>query len=524
MSRKYLIRITELERLLSEQAEALRQRDLQLSLVEETEAFLRSALARAEEKIEEDEREIEHLRAQIEKLRRMLFGTRSEKLRREVEQAEALLKQREQESDRYSGREDDPLVPRQLRQSRHRRPLPAHLPREIYRLEPEESCCPECGGELDYLGEVSAEQLELVSSALKVIRTERVKKACTKCDCIVEAPAPSRPIELGIAGPGLLARVLTGKYCEHLPLYRQSEIFARQGVELSRALLSNWVDACCQLMTPLNDALYRYVMNTRKLHTDDTPVKVLAPGLKKTKTGRIWTYVRDDRNAGSSSPPAVWFAYSSNRQGKHPEQHLRPFRGILQADAFTGYDRLFSAEREGSALTEVACWAHARRKIHDVYISSKSATAEEALKRISELYAIEDEIRGLPESERLAARQQRSKALLTSLHEWMVEKNGTLSKKSRLDEAFSYVLNQWDGLCYYSDDGLAEADNNTAERALRAVCLGKKNSYVLRQRSWRRARSSAVRTNRELSVERYRSRSVSAPYPERTAGMALQPC
>ncbi|HDQ4017388.1 TPA: IS66 family transposase [Escherichia coli] len=475
MSQKYLIRIAELERLLSEQAEALRQKDQQLSLVEETEAFLRSALTRAEEKIEEDEREIEHLRAQIEKLRRMLFGTRSEKLRREVELAEALLKQREQDSDRYSGREDDPQVPRQLRQSRHRRPLPAHLPREIHRLEPEESCCPECGGELDYLGEVSAEQLELVSSALKVIRTERVKKACTKCDCIVEAPAPSRPIERGIAGPGLLARVLTGKYCEHLPLYRQSEIFARQGVELSRALLSNWVDACCQLMTPVNDALYRYVMNTRKVHTDDTPVKVLAPGQKKAKTGRIWTYVRDDRNVGSSSPPAVWFAYSPNRQGKHPEQHLRPFRGILQADAFTGYDRLFSAEREGGALTEVACWAHARRKIHDVYISSKSATAEEALKRISELYAIEDEIRGLPESERLAVRQQRSKVLLTSLHEWMVEKNGTLSKKSRLGEAFSYVLNQWDALCYYSDDGLAEADNNAAERALRAVCLGKKN-------------------------------------------------
>ena len=199
--------------------------------------------------------ELVTLRAQIEKLRRMLFGTRSEKLRREVELAEALLKQREQDSDRYSGREDDPQVPRQLRQSRHRRPLPAHLPREIHRLEPEESCCPECGGELDYLGEVSAEQLELVSSALKVIRTERVKKACTKCDCIVEAPAPSRPIERGIAGPGLLARVLTGKYCEHLPLYRQSEIFARQGVELSRALLSNWVDACCQLMTPVSDAL-----------------------------------------------------------------------------------------------------------------------------------------------------------------------------------------------------------------------------------------------------------------------------
>ncbi len=339
MSQKYLIRIAELE-------SQLRQKDQQLSLIEETEAFLRSALTRAEEKIEEDEREIEHLRAQIEKLRRMLFGTCSEKLRREVEQAEALLKQREQDSDRYIGRENDPQVPRQLRQSRHRRPLPAHLPREIHRLEPEESCCPECGGELDYLGEVSAEQLELVSSALKVIRTERVKKACTKCDCIVEVPAPSRPIEHGIAGPGLLARVLTGKYCEHLPLYRQSEIFTRQSVELSRALLSNWVDACCQLMTPVNDALYRYVMNTRKVHTDDTPVKVLAPSQKKAKTGRIWTYVRDDRNAGSSSPPAVWFAYSPNRQGKHPEQHLRPFRGILQADAFTITDTYPRNERE----------------------------------------------------------------------------------------------------------------------------------------------------------------------------------
>ncbi len=195
-----------------------------------------------------------------------------------------------------------------------------------------------------------------------------------------------------------------GKYCEYLPLYRQSEIFACQGIELSRALLSNWVDACCQLMTPLNDALYRYVMNT----DDDTLVKVLAQGRKKAKTGRIWTYVRDDRNAGSSEPPAVWFAYSPDRQGKHPVQHLRPFRSILQADAFSGYDRLFSAGREGGALTEVACRVHAGRKIHDVYISSKSATAEEALKRISELYAIEDEIRGLPESERLAVRQQRS--------------------------------------------------------------------------------------------------------------------
>ena len=361
MSQDYLARIAALE-------DALRQKDSQLSLVAETESFLRSALARAEEKIENEEREIEHLRAQIEKLRRMLFGTRSEKLRRQVEEAEALLKQQEQQSDRYNGRDNDQQVPRQLRQSRHRRPLPEHLPREINRLEPAETSCPGCGSDMAYLSEVSAEQLELVSSALKVIRTVRVKKACTRCDCV----------------------------------------FARQGVDLSRALLSNWVDACCRLMAPLDEALYHYVMDCRKLHTDDTPVPVLAPGRKKTKTGRIWTYVRDNRSAGSSDPPAAWFAFSPDRQGKHPQQHLRHYHGVLQADAFAGYDRLFSAEREGGPLTEAACWAHARRKIHDVYISTRTATAEEALKRISELYAIEEEIRGLPASQRLAARRSRS--------------------------------------------------------------------------------------------------------------------
>ncbi len=355
MSQDCLARIAALE-------DALRQKDSQLSLVADTGSFLRSALARAEEKTENEEREIEHLRPQIEKLRRMLFGTRSEKLRRQVEEAEALLKQQEQESDRYNGREDDPQVPRQLRQSRHRRTLPEHLPREIHQLVPAETCCPECGNDMEYLSEVSTEQLELVSSGLKVIRTVRVKKACTRCDCIVEAPAPSRPIDRGIAGPGLLARVLTGKYCEHTPLYRQTEILARQGVDLSRALLSNWVDACCRLMAPLDEVLCRYVMSCRKLHTDDTPVPVLPPGRKKTKTGRIWTYVRDDRSAGSSDPPAAWFAYSPDRQGKHPQYHLRHYHGVLQVDAFAGYDRLFSAERDGGPLTEAACWAHARRK------------------------------------------------------------------------------------------------------------------------------------------------------------------
>ncbi|HAW2497616.1 TPA: IS66 family transposase, partial [Escherichia coli] len=262
---------------------------------------------------------------------------------------------------------------------------------------------------------------------------------------------------------------------EHLPLYRQSEIFARQGVELSRALLSNWVDACCQLMTPVNDALYRYVMNTRKVHTDDTPVKVLAPGQKKAKTGRIWTYVRDDRNVGSSSPPAVWFAYSPNRQGKHPEQHLRPFRGILQADAFTGYDRLFSAEREGGALTEVACWAHARRKIHDVHARVPTDITTEALQRIGELYVIEAEVRGCSAEQRLAARKARAAPLMQSLYDWIQTQMKTLSRHSDTAKAFAYLLKQWEALNVYCSNGWVEIDNNIAENALRGVAVGRKN-------------------------------------------------
>lgn len=477
MNKQLHARLAELEKLLIEQAEALRQKDTQLRLIEETEAFLRTALARAEDKVEEGEREIERLRAQLEKLRRMLFGTRSEKLRRQVEEAEALLKQQEHESDRYSGRETDPQVPRQLRQSRHRRPFPEDLPREINRLDPVETCCPECGGELDFLGEVSAEQLELVTSALKVIRTMRVKKACTKCDCIVEAPAPSRPIERGIAGQGLLARVMTAKFCEHTPLYRLSEILERQhGVVLSRVLLSNWIDACCRLLSAVVDELYQYVMNGRKVYVDDTPVKVLAPGTKKTKKGHIWVYVRDDRNAGSSDPPAVWYAYSPDWSGKHTHDHLRHFHGVLQCDGYKGYEALFSAEREGGPLMEAACMAHARRGINDVWEPARtSATAEEALSRIGELYAIEKEIRGLPEAERLRVRQNRSKPLLLALYDWMEEKVASASRKDRLPTAFQYLLNRKEALAYFCEDGLAEIDNNAAERALRAVCLGKKN-------------------------------------------------
>ncbi|EMW94163.1 transposase IS66 family protein [Escherichia coli ThroopD] len=398
-------------------------------LLAEQEALNRALL----EKLNEREREIDHLQAQLDKLRRMNFGSRSEKVSRRIAQMEADLKALQKESDTLTGRVDDPAVQRPLRQTRTRKPFPESLPRDEKRLLPAASCCPECGGSLSYLGEDAAEQLELMRSAFRVIRTVREKHACTQCDAIVQAPAPSRPIERGIAGPGLLARVLISKYAEHTPLYRQSEMYGRQGVELSRSLLSGWVDACCRLLSPLEEALQDYVLTDGKLHADDTPVPVLLPGNKKTKTGRLWTYVRDDRNAG--------------------------------------FNELY---RDGR-ITEAACWAHARRKIHDVHVRTPSALTEEALKRIGELYAIEAEIRGMTAEQRLAERQLKTKPLLKSLESWLREKMKTLSRHSELAKAFAYALNQWPALTYYADDGWAEADNNIAENALRMVSLGRKN-------------------------------------------------
>ncbi|MCS5879986.1 IS66 family transposase [Klebsiella variicola subsp. variicola] len=335
-------------------------------LLAEQEALNRALL----EKLNEREREIDHLQAQLDKLRRMNFGSRSENVSRRIAQMEADLNQLQKESDTLTGRVDDPAVQRPLRQTRTRKPFPESLPRDEKRLLPAASCCPECGGALSYLGEDAAEQLELMRSAFRVIRTVREKHACTKCDAIVQAPAPSRPIERGIAGPGLMARVLTPKYAEHTPLYRQSEIYGRRGVELSRSLLSGWVDACCRLLSPLEEALQDYVLTDGKLHADDTPVQVLLPGNKKTKTGRLWTYVRDDRNAGSArwhrrcgSPTAP------TEKGIHPQTHLAGFSGVLQADAYAGFNELY---RDGR-ITEAACWAHARRKIHDVHVRTPSA-------------------------------------------------------------------------------------------------------------------------------------------------------
>src|SRR5271167_2276217 len=306
---------------------------------------LRALILAQHEQLISREREIEHLQLLLAKLQRMQFGRKSEKLERQIEQLELRLE--ELESKRSEQEPNAPAPAPVIASSTPitkptRRALPDHLPRQTRRHEPKGTVCPECQGELRKLGEDVSEMLEYVPASFVVIRHVRTKLSCTKCDCIVQAEAPSRPIARGLAGPGLLAHVLVSKYCDHLPLYRQSEIYARQDVELERSTLADWVGGSAQLLEPLVEALRRYVTAASKLHADDTPVPVLAPGNGKTKTGRLWTYVRDDRPVGDRASPAVWFAYSPDRKGEHPEQHLRTFRGALQADAYAGFNRLYN--------------------------------------------------------------------------------------------------------------------------------------------------------------------------------------
>lgn len=416
--------------------------------------------------------EIERLKLLIAKLRRMQFGRRSEKLDWEIEQLELKLDELETSRAQQMASASPKAISDVNRTTkRERQPLPAHLPREMHKILPKQETCPDCSGALKPLGEDVSEMLEYVPEHIKVIRYVRPKLACTCCDRIVQAAAPSRPIERGIAGPGLLAHVLVSKYCDHLPLYRQAQIYAREGVELDRSTMAEWVGGCSRLLEPLVEALRRHVMSATKLHTDDTPVPVLAPGRGKTKTGRLWTYVRDDRPWGDQTPPAVWYAYSPDRKGEHPQAHLREFRGTLQADAYPGYEEIY----KGGRVHEAVCMSHVRRPFYELYGAHKSRVAKEALERIAALYAIEEEIRERSAEERRAVRNERSKPLLESLKQWFEETLRKLSKKSDTTKAIHYALDRWEALARYCEDGHLEIDNNAAERSLRAVVLGRKN-------------------------------------------------
>jgi len=420
------------------------------------------------------ELEVEHLKLLLAKLRRMQFGRSSEQLDERINQLELSIEELEASEVQAA---PAATIAERIKHTPVRKPLPPSLPREavVYPAVPADCACPACGGKLRPLGEDVTEILERIPEQFKVIRIVRPKLSCASCSHIVQAPAPSRPIERGIAGPGLLAHILVAKYCDHTPLYRQSQIYAREGIDLDRSTLAGMVGRCAALLTPLANAIGKHVRGAAKIHADDTPVPVLSPGNGKTKTGRLWTYVRDDRPWADTTPPAVWFRYSPDRKGERPLAHLKDFSGILQADGYAGFNRLYETGR----VQEVGCWAHVRRPFYDLDVASDSPTAREALERIQALFAIEAEIRGRSADERRSVRQARAGPLLEDLHRWFQSTIAKLSRKSPLAIAIRYALTRWTALTRYLHDGRLELENNAAERALRAIALGRKNFLFL---------------------------------------------
>jgi transposase len=419
-------------------------------------------------------REIEALKLTIAKLRRDKFGASSERGAKLIDQLELQLAELEegvaQDAMAAEIEADNAAQTRRLKPAR--RPLPAHLPRERV-LHAAPSLCPGCGGNLRKLGEDITETLELVPAQWKVIQHVREKFSCRRCEAITQAPAPSHPIARGRAGPQLLAHVLFAKYRAHLPLNRQSDIYAKEGVELDTSTLADWVGACAATLMPLVEEIRNHVFAADRIHADDTTVPVLAKN--KTRTGRLWAYVRDDKPFAGPAPPAAIFYYSPDRGGEHPETHLAQYSGLMQADAYAGFNGLYVAGRKPGPIIEAACWAHGRRKLFELAELQKAPIAIEAVRRIDELFAIEREINGLAADQRLTIRARRSKALIEELERWMRQERGRLSSRSPLAKAIDYSLKRWEALTRFLDDGRICMTNNAAERAVRGIALGRKN-------------------------------------------------
>jgi transposase len=426
---------------------------------------------------------IEKLKSQLAALRRARFGRSSEKLDREVEQLELLIGEIEESSAgqaeaKQAAESFAPLPsPRRERSIPVRKPLPAHLPRE--RVEHESSCaCPACGGTvLSVIGSDEREVLEYVASHFKVIVHVRPKLSCRACETITQPPMPGLPIERGLPGPGLLAHVLVSKYCDHLPLHRQSVIYARDGVEIDRSTMADWVGRMTFLLNPLAAAIARHVRSGDAIHADDTPVPVLDPGRGKTKTGRLWVAVRDERPWSSGVPPAAFYRYAPDRKAEQAQALLKDCRGYLHADAYGGFKHLYEPHPITGhvKLIEVACWAHARRKIYEVHAQTASPAAQLLLNRIAELFALEAEIRGRTPEQRLAVRAERAAPLLARIKTDFETTLAQVSGKSALAMALRYALSRWDALCRYATDGRLDICNNAAERAIRPLAIGRKN-------------------------------------------------
>ncbi|GAB5430492.1 MAG: IS66 family transposase [Devosia indica] len=426
---------------------------------------------------------IEKLKAQLATLRRARFGQSSEKLDRQINLLELVIGELEEAEAENAARQENAAAssgstpPAKPPRIGNRRPLPEHLPREIV-AHAGACACPACGSQrLRKIGDDEREVLEYVPSHFKVIVHVRPKLSCRDCEAITQPPMPSLPIERGRPGPGLIAHVLVSKYCDHLPLNRQSDIYGREGVSLDRSTMADWVGRAAWLLEPVARRIGDYVCAGPSIHADDTPIPVQDPGRGRTKTGRLWVVVRDEVTWGSRNPPAAYYRYSPDRKGEHAQALLAPASGFLHADAYAGFDKLYEPDPKTGRprLEPVACWAHARRELFDEHIKTKSPIALQALEKIGAIFAVERGINGQGAETRRAVRQAQSLPLLTDLKAYLEASLERISRKSDLAKAIRYSLGRWEALCRYTDDGRLEMTNNAAERAIRPLTLGRRN-------------------------------------------------
>ena len=462
--------LAERERVIAEKEMQLAERDRQIA-VRDAELYAKTL-------------QIEHLKAQLALLRRARFGRSSEKLDREIEQLELMIGEFEEglaestaRAEQAEPKTESPAPAKKAHKPTGRKPLPPHLPREQITHLPQGACG--CGGGtvLRKIADEVTEVLEYVPSSFKVVEHVRPKMSCRACETIMQAPLPSLPIERGRPGPGLLAHVAVSKYADGLPLYRQSEIYARQDVDIDRSTMADWIGRTAALLSPLTEAIGRHVCAGPVLHADDTTVPVLEPGRGQTRTGRLWVVVRDERPFAGTAPPAAYYRYSPDRRGEHAVALLGSCRGLLHADGYAGFNALFVDDPKTAKprLAEVACWAHARRKIFEVFEATASPFAKEALERIAELFAIEAGINGCAADQRLAVRQQQAVPLLAELNAFLQKVLSQVSGKSKLAQAIRYATSRWTALTRYTTDGRLEMTNNAAERAIRPLALTRKN-------------------------------------------------
>ncbi len=419
--------------------------------------------------------ESERLRQIIRELQRHRFGRRAESL--PLEQLELGLEEAEQVEAaglaETAEKAPEDGKSRTSRRRHNRGALPAHLPRVETVIDVEDTACPCCGGALHRIGEDRAERLDIVPAQFRVLVVCRPRYGCRACeDVVVQAPAPARLVEAGLPTEATVAQVLVAKYADHLPLYRQAQIYARQGIDLDRSTLADWVGKAAFLLRPVHERLFERLKASGKLFADETTAPVLDPGRGRTKTGQLFAYARYDRPWGGSDPPGVAYIYAPDRKAEHPIRHLQGFVGILQVDGYAGYKLL--AER--NAVSLAFCWSHVRRRFYELAQSGPAPIATEALARIAALYRIEGEIHGRNADERQAERQARSRPLIAAFEPWLRDKLALVSQKSKLAEAIRYALSRWTGLIRFLDDGRVEMDNNIVERAIRPIALNRKNA------------------------------------------------